>query len=114
VEHRAQPEGAFHVPPAPFDLQQGLVGRGEVFGGEGGIGRAQQPLAVEVGLASDRRGVDAQQPPVGAAQVTPQPGLGLQRSDELIAPAFGPTVGADDQAPQVREELVADRGVAVG
>jgi len=53
VEYRAQPEGALHVAPTAFDLQQLLVGRGEVFGGQGGIGGAQQPLAVQVLLAFD-------------------------------------------------------------
>ncbi len=70
VEHRPQSERALHVTPATFDLQQRLVGRGQVVGGQGGIGSAEQPLAVQVGLALDRGRVDAQEPTVGAAQVT--------------------------------------------
>jgi hypothetical protein len=33
VEHRAQPERAFEVAPAPFDGEQLLVGGGEIIGG---------------------------------------------------------------------------------
>ena len=40
VEDRTEPEGALHVAPATFDLQELLVGRGEVIGGQGGIGGA--------------------------------------------------------------------------
>jgi hypothetical protein len=114
VEDRAESEGALHVAPAAFDLQQGLVGGGEVFGSEGGVGGAQQPFAVQVGLAFDRGRVDAKQPAVGAAQVTPQPGLGLQRAEELVAATFGPGVGAGHQLLEVRDETASDRGVAVG
>jgi len=39
---------------AAFDLEQLLVGRGQVLGGEGGAGGAQQPLAVQVGFAFER------------------------------------------------------------
>ena len=52
VEHRAQPERALHVPPAAFDGDQLLVGGGEIVRGEGGVGGAQQPLAVQVLLAA--------------------------------------------------------------
>ena len=46
------------VPPAGFDGGQLLVRVGQVLGGEGGVGGAQQPLAVQVRLAGGRRGVD--------------------------------------------------------
>ena len=80
VEHRAQPERALAVAPAAFDGEQLLVGGGEVVGGEGEVGGAQQPLAVQVGLAFDGGLVDAQQPGLGAAQVAAQPRLGLEAS----------------------------------
>ena len=85
VEHRAQPEGAFEVAPAAFDGEQLLVGGGQVVGGEGEVGGAQQPLAVQVGLPLDRGVVDPQQPGLGAAQVAAQPRLGLETADELVA-----------------------------
>ena len=62
VEHRAQPQRALEVAPAAFDGEQLLVGGGEVVGGQGGVGGAQQPLAVQVRLALDRGRVDAEQP----------------------------------------------------
>jgi len=95
-------------------LEELLVGRSEVLGGQGDIGGAQQPLAVQVLLAFDRSRIDAEQPTAGAAQVAPQPGLGLQRPDELVATPIGPAIGADDRALEVRDEPVADRGVPVG
>ena len=80
VEHGPQPERAFHVPPAPFDGQQLLVCGGQVLAGQGQVGGAQQPLAVQVGLCLDGGSIDAQQP--SAAQVAAQPGLGLERPNE--------------------------------
>ena len=55
VEHRAQPERALHVAPAAFDGDQLLVGGGQVVGGQGEVGGAQQPLAVQVLLAAGSR-----------------------------------------------------------
>jgi hypothetical protein len=63
MEHRAQREGALHVPPAALNRGQLLVGRGQILAGEGEVGGAQQPLAVQMRLALDRLGVDPQQPP---------------------------------------------------
>ena len=48
VEHRPQSQGAFHVPPAPFDREELFVGGGEVFGGQREVRGAQQPFAVQV------------------------------------------------------------------
>ncbi len=69
VEHRPQPQSALHVQPSRSTCSRLLVGRGQIVLGEGGVGGAQQPLAVQVLLALDRRSVDAQQPADGAAQV---------------------------------------------
>ena len=44
----AEAQGALEVAPTSFDLQELFVGRGQVFGGQGGVAGAQQPLAVEV------------------------------------------------------------------
>ncbi len=50
VEDGAQVgDGGLHVPPAAFDLVEGLVAEGDVGGGEGLIRGPQQELAVEVG-----------------------------------------------------------------
>jgi hypothetical protein len=67
MEHRPQTEGALHVAPATLDGQELLVGGGEVLGGEGDIGGAQQSLAVQVRLTFGSGGVDAQQPGLGPA-----------------------------------------------
>ena len=37
VEHRAQFERGFHVPPAAFDFEELLVAHGDVLGGQGGV-----------------------------------------------------------------------------
>jgi hypothetical protein len=114
VEHRAQPECAFEVAPAAFDGQELLVGGGQIVGGQCGVGGAQQPLAVEVGLALDRGLVDPEQPGFRAPQVAAQPGLGLEAADELVAAAGGPGVGAVDELGQVRDEVGADLLIAFG
>ena len=88
--------------------EQLLVGRGEIVGGQRGVGGAQQPLAVQVGLPLDRGVVDAQQPGGGAAQVAAQAGLGLEAADEFVAAARGPGIGALDQLLQVRDEVGPD------
>jgi hypothetical protein len=49
--------------------------------------------------------VDAQQPGLGAAQVTAQPWFGFQRPDELIAFAGGPGVRAVDEVAQVGDQV---------
>jgi hypothetical protein len=103
VEHRPQPERALHVAPAAFDLQQLLVGRGQVVRCEGGVAGAQQPLAVQMMVALHRGGVDAQQLAGGAAQVAAQPGLGLWAPDELVAAPVAPAVRAGDQRLQMGE-----------
>jgi hypothetical protein len=38
-------------------------------GGQGSVAGTERPLAIEMGLALDRRGVDPEQPGRGAAQV---------------------------------------------
>ncbi len=51
----------------------------------------------------------------GAAQrrtdSKPQPGLGLQASDQLRASAVGPRVAAGDELLDLGDELAADQGV---
>ena len=64
----AQVEDGLHVPPAAFDFEELLVAQGDVLGGQGGVGAAQQVLAVEARSAADRGLVDAQQPAGGDAQ----------------------------------------------
>jgi hypothetical protein len=113
VEHRAQPQRALEVTSAAFDGQQLLVGGGQVVGGEGEVGGAQQPLAVQVGLPLDRAVVDPQQPGGGAAQVAAQPGLGLEAADEFVTAPRSSAVGALDQLLEVRDEVRPHRGVAV-
>jgi len=114
VEHRTQPEAALQVAPAAFDLHQLLVGVDQVLAGQRLVGGAQQPLAVQVGLPGGGAAVDAQQPGLGAAQEPAQPRFGLQRADQLVAEAGGPSVGAVDQALQVGDQRGADCGVPVG
>jgi hypothetical protein len=92
VEHRPQAQGAFHVPPASFDREELFVRRSEVFGGEGDVGGAQQPLAVQVRFACGGAVVDAQQPGLGPAQEPAQTWFALQGPDELVASAGGPGV----------------------
>jgi hypothetical protein len=41
VEDRPQAEGALEVTPAAFDLEELLVGRGQVFRGQGDVAGAQ-------------------------------------------------------------------------
>ena len=113
VEHRAQPERAFEVPPAAFDGEQLLVGGGQVVWGQGGVGGTQQPLAVQVRLPFDRGLVDAEQPGVGAPQVAAQAGLGLEAPDEFVAAPRGPGVGAVDELGRVRDEVGADLPVTL-
>src|SRR5680860_1447637 len=108
VEHRPQTQGALHVAPAALDREELFVGRGEVVGGQGDIGGAEQPLAVQVGLAFGGGGVDAQQPGLGPAQVATQPRLVLQRTDELRAPARGPRIRTVDQPLQVAGQVRPD------
>ena len=91
-----------------------FVGGGEILGGQGRIGGAQQPFAVQVRLGFDCGRVDPEQPTTGAAQIPAQAGLGLQRSDELVATPAGPAVGPEDQGGEVRDEPAADGGVPVG
>jgi hypothetical protein len=62
---RAQVQDRFHVPPAAFDLQQLLVAGGDVLGRQGGVGAAQQVLAVQALFGFDRGAVDAQQAGLG-------------------------------------------------
>jgi hypothetical protein len=73
VVDRAQPEAGFAVTPATLDGEQLFVGGGQVLGGQGEIGGAQQPLAVVVGLACRGGAVDAQQPGRGAPHQPGQP-----------------------------------------
>src|SRR4051812_21830774 len=49
----AQVEGRLDVPPASFDLEELLVAEGDVLGGQGWVGAAQQELAVESLLGGD-------------------------------------------------------------
>lgn len=114
VIDRAQPERALGVTPTALDGEQLLVGGGQVLGGQRRVGGAQQPRAVVVGFAVRGGAVDAQQPSLGAPQQPAQPGLGLQRADQLVATAVGPGIGPGDQAGQVLDEAAADGGVAGG
>jgi hypothetical protein len=114
VEHWPQPQRGFHVPPAGFDRGELLVGGGEILRWEGLVGGAEQPFAVQVGLALHGGLVEAQQPGAGAAQVAAQPGFGLQAADQFVAAARGPGVGAVDQLSQVGHEPLAHLGVSGG
>ena len=72
VVDRAQVDDLLHVSPAAFDFQELPVAQGDVGGGQLRVGGAEQVLAVEVLLGLDGRGVDAQQPAGGDAQVAVQ------------------------------------------
>lgn len=62
VEHRPQPQRAFQIPPAVLDLGELFVGGGQIGCGEGVVGGADNPFAVEAGIGGDRGLIDAQQP----------------------------------------------------
>jgi hypothetical protein len=59
VEHPAQRQRALHVPPAALDRGELLVGRGQVVGGQGDVGCAQRPVAVQALLSLDPGVIDA-------------------------------------------------------
>ena len=54
MEHRPERERAFHVAPTSLDVEELLVGRGEIGGCEAVVGGPQESLAVTLGLALDR------------------------------------------------------------
>jgi hypothetical protein len=80
VIDRAQPEAGFAVAPAAFHRDELLVGGGQVLGGQGEVGGAQQPLAVVVGFPLRGGAVDAQQP-AGVRRRWREARLGLQGVD---------------------------------
>ena len=80
VVNRAQPEAGFAVAPAAFHREQLLVGGGQVLGGEGEVGGAQQPLAVVVGFA---RGGDASDVSSCIIHSTVKPGQHVAKGEEL-------------------------------
>jgi len=53
VEDRPESERSLQVPPTPFDLQELLVGEGEISGRQAVVTGLQQPLAVQLGLSGD-------------------------------------------------------------
>ena len=115
VVDRAQPEAALAVAPAAFDGEQLLVGGGQVLGGQGEVGGAQQPLAVVVGFPCGGGAVDAQQPGLGAAQQPAQPGLvaaGSRRTRRACV--FGQASEPSIRPSQVLDEPLAHGCVAGG
>ena len=117
VVDRAQPEAALAVAPAAFDGEQLLVGGGQVLGGQGEVGGAQQPLAVVVGFACGGGAVDAQQPGLGAPQQPAQPRLVLReptsssrrRSGQVSEPSIRPS-----RCSMRRSRTAASRAAASG
>jgi hypothetical protein len=80
--------------------------------GEGEVGGAQQPLAVQVSFPGDGGPVDARQAGFGAAQEPAQPGLGAQLPHQFVAAARTPAVRPVDVAGQVADQPFPDGGVA--
>ena len=100
----SQFEGGLHVAPAPFDLEELLVAERDVFDRQGRICGAQQELAVETFLGSDRGTVHSQQSGRGGAQEPAQPGG--QPAGELGPFGGGELVGAVDGISELSETWV--------
>ncbi|MBL3671796.1 hypothetical protein JL475_39365, partial [Streptomyces sp. M2CJ-2] len=80
-------ERGLHGAEGAFGFQQVLVTERDVLGGQVGIGRGQQVLAVEAGLGGDLGGIDGQPPGTGVLlEPAAQRGVVAQR-------ALGLTVG---------------------
>jgi len=83
VVDRTKVQVGLHVPPAALHFQELLVAGGDVLGRQRRVGAAQQPLAVQPGLATVQGGVHAQQPGGGDAQVPVQAGYGGDLAAQL-------------------------------
>ena len=79
VEDRPQPQRPLQVPPAPLDLVELLVGGGQVGGGKGVVGGAEQELPVEAGLVRDGALADPELAVLGPPQQPEQGGGGAAR-----------------------------------
>lgn len=87
VEDRPESDRSLQVSPTPFDLQELLVGEGEISGREAVVTGLQEPLAVQLGLSGDGRLVDAEAE-AAVLQPTdqaPESGSGAEPPGEFVA-----------------------------
>src|SRR6266536_1023031 len=79
-----QLQRCLQIAPCALDLEQLFVAEGDVLGGEGGVGGAEQKLAVQALLGVDGGPVDAEQAGARLAKEATVAGPGLEPAGELV------------------------------